>query len=148
LDSGEAKNFPGHTTPVNCVAFSPGGKHIVSGGGVVHLSDLEKKPGELKVWDAKAGQVIHSLNGHSHAVCGVAFSPDGKRLVSGGADKTLMVWDVETGQRLIPPLKGHKGCVRCVTISQDGKRIISGSGDSVGGEPGRPWMRELKIWDA
>jgi WD40 repeat protein len=65
----------------------------------------------------------------------VAFSPDGKRIVSGSADKTLRLWDAETGKAISKPLKGHTGEVISVAFSPDGKRIVSGSTD-----------RTLRIW--
>ena len=54
----------------------------------------------------------------------MAFSPDGKRLVSGSEDKTVKVWDAETGQETLT-LKGHTGGVTSVAFSPDGKRIVS-----------------------
>ena len=47
----------------------------------------------MKVWDAASGQETLTLKGHTDWVSSVAFSPDGKRLVSGSHDKTLKVWD-------------------------------------------------------
>jgi hypothetical protein len=49
------------------------------------------------VWEAETGQEILTLNGHSDAVWSVAFSPDGKRIVSGSHDKTVMVWELGDG---------------------------------------------------
>ena len=43
-------------------------------------------------WDAQTGQETLTLKGHSDIVWSVGFSPDGKRIVSGG-DKTVKVWD-------------------------------------------------------
>ena len=60
----------------------------------------------------------------------VAFSPDGRRIVSAAATKTstAKVWDAATGQELLS-LKGHTGPVTSVAFSPDGQRILTGSGD-------------------
>ncbi|KIL53895.1 hypothetical protein M378DRAFT_93416, partial [Amanita muscaria Koide BX008] len=65
------------------------------------------------------------------------FSPDGKRIASGSHDKTICIWDVETGEQVTNPLKGHTGYVRSVAFSPDGKRIASGSND-----------KTIYVWDA
>jgi WD40 repeat protein len=65
----------------------------------------------------------------------MAFSPDGKRIVSGSFDNTLKVWDAETGQETLT-LEGHSGSVTSVSFSPDGKRIVSGSTDDT-----------VKIWN-
>ena len=58
----------------------------------------------------------------------MAFSADGKRIVSGSEDKTVKVWDAATGQEVLT-LKGHTGQVTSVAFSPDGKRIVSGGGE-------------------
>ena len=58
----------------------------------------------------------------------VAFSPDGKRIVTGSSDRTARVWDAETGTEKLA-LKGHTGRVTSVAFSPDGKRIVTGAGD-------------------
>jgi hypothetical protein len=77
-----------------------------------------------------------TLRGHTNWVYSVAFSADGKRIVSGSEDNTLKVWDAATGQETLT-LKGHTGWVYSVAFSPDGKRIVSGS-----------WDNTLKVWDA
>ena len=57
------------------------------------------------------------------------MSPDGRRIVSGSCDRTVAVWDLETGTRL-HTLAGHQGAVYSVAVSPDGRRIVSGSDDS------------------
>jgi len=77
------------------------------------------------------------LVGHSTFVTSVAFSPDGKHIVSGSHDKTIRLWDAETGQQLQSPLKGHEHSVTSVAFSPDGKCIVSGSEDMT-----------IQLWDA
>ena len=92
----------------------------------------------MKVWDAATGQPVGApLNGHTDEVTSVAFSPDGKRIVTGSDDKTVQVWDAATGQPVGPPLKGHTDAVTSVAFSPDGKRIVSGSAD-----------KTVRVWDA
>ena len=54
----------------------------------------------------------------------MAFSPDGRWIVSGNSDKTLKVWDAATGQRTLS-LRGHTRSVDSVAFSADGRRIVS-----------------------
>ena len=77
-----------------------------------------------------------TLKGHSSSVFSVSFSPDGKRIVSGSRDKTLKVWDAQTGGEMLA-LTGHSASVNSVSFSSDGMRIVSGSEDNT-----------LKVWDA
>ena len=66
----------------------------------------------------------------------MAFSPDGKRLVSASEDETVKVWDAATGQETLT-LKGHTDRVASVAFSPDGKRLVSAS-----------WDKTVKVWDA
>jgi hypothetical protein len=82
--------------------------------------------------------LIRTLEGHSDPVWGCAFSPDGKLIVSASSasyDRSLKVWDSETG-RLLRSLEGHSSCVRGCAFSPDGNLIVSASDDNT-----------LKVWD-
>ncbi|KAG6907799.1 hypothetical protein DXG01_007338 [Tephrocybe rancida] len=90
-------------------------------------------------WDTTTGLEIKDnhriFKGHKDYVSSVAFSPDSKRLVSGSADKTAIVWDVQSGLA-ITPLKGHSRGLHSVKYSPDGRHIASGSEDFT-----------VRIWD-
>ena len=55
----------------------------------------------LNVWDAATGAKISVLEGHSEAVYGVSFSPDGGKMTTGGADRSVLVWDARSGEQVI-----------------------------------------------
>jgi dipeptidyl aminopeptidase/acylaminoacyl peptidase len=90
----------------------------------------------VKLWDLGTGKELPPLVGHSHKICSAAFSPDGKRLVSGSANGSARVWDTETGRQVFP-LSGHRDPVWSVAFSFDGRRIVTASGD-----------HSAKVWDA
>jgi WD40 repeat protein len=74
---------------------------------------------------------------HESRVHSVAFSPDGKRIVSGSNDKTLRLWDASNGQPIGKPFHGNESAVTSVAFSPDGKRIVSGNSD-----------KTVRVWDA
>ena len=79
--------------------------------------------------------LISTFLGHAGSVIAVALSADGRWAISGSDDKTLKLWDVETGQ-VLRTFRGHAGSVNAVALSADGRRAISGSYD-----------KTLKLWD-
>ena len=85
----------------------------------------------------QTGEALLTLRGHQAAVSSVAFSPDGRRIVSGSFDNTIKLWDAEKGGEALLTLRGHQETVLSVAFSPDGKRIVSGSEDNT-----------IKLWDA
>ncbi|KAG6326172.1 hypothetical protein ID866_12917 [Astraeus odoratus] len=84
----------------------------------------------IRVWDAHTGSQIGSpFEGHTDSVLSVAFSPDGRWIVSGSFDKTIRVWDAHPGSQIQNSFEGHAGCVESVSFSSDGMFVVSGSLD-------------------
>ncbi len=75
------------------------------------------------------------LAGHSGTVISVSVSPDGKTLASSSADRTIKLWNLETGKE-IRTLTGHTNSVDGISFSPDGKTLASGSAD-----------RTIKLWN-
>ncbi len=83
------------------------------------------------------GKTILTYRGHLQAVYGMAWSPDGSRIASVGADKTVQVWDATTGMNLFTYSK-HKGTTNGIAwLPQAGTRIASASGDTT-----------VQVWDS
>jgi WD40 repeat protein len=106
LSQGQpVRTLTGHTNQVFSVAFSPDGRLLASGscGKVENYSCVQ---GEIKLWEVASGREVRTLRGHTDYVFSVAFSPDGRLLASGSADKTIKLWEVATG-REVRTLTGH-----------------------------------------
>jgi hypothetical protein len=91
----------------------------------------------VKLWDARTGRELRTLSGHASSVMAVAYSPDGKTLLSGSDDKTVKLWDAGTGQEL-RTFSGHTSGVDSAAYSPDGRTVVSGSGGD----------GTVKLWDA
>jgi len=73
--------------------------------------------------------LVRFLRGHSDKVWSVAFSPDGRILASGSADKTVILWNANAHRQTGLPLRGHEDAVFSVAFSRDHKILASGSAD-------------------
>jgi hypothetical protein len=82
----------------------------------------------VRLWTLDGKPAAEPFKGHRGWVNSVAFSPDGKRIVSRGSDGTLRLWTLD-GKPAAEPFTGHAGEVSSVAFSPDGMRIVSGGGD-------------------
>jgi Tol biopolymer transport system component/energy-coupling factor transporter ATP-binding protein EcfA2 len=112
-----------HEVYVIAVAFSPDGKYVISGGCDKKDENYRCIGGTARVWEAQTGREIARMS-HNNAVVAVAFSPDGKYVVSGSFDGTVRVWETQTGHEVAR--KSYMS--NEVAFSPDGKYIISGGG--------------------
>lgn len=88
----------------------------------------------LSYWKAGTHEV-KTFRGHSQGVWSVGYSPDGQTLASGGSDRYLRLWEIETG-RLIRSLRGHTHDIRQVAFSPDGQILATASED-----------RTIRLWN-
>jgi WD40 repeat protein/serine/threonine protein kinase len=130
---GEEQQTPRHRfrgragMGLRTLAFSPDGGRLAAGG--------EKNT--VKIWNVQTERELQSLEGHSGAVWGTAFSPDpeGRWVASAGEDSTVKVWDSRSGE-LVHSFRGHTGLVSSLAFSRDGRQLLSGSRD-----------KTVKVWN-
>lgn len=79
--------------------------------------------------------LVRTLTGHTKTISDIVITPDGRRVVSAGWDKTLRIWELSSGQ-CVSSIEGHTEQITVVAITPDGKYIISGG-----------WDKSLKIFD-
>lgn len=112
------------------VAFSPDGELLANAyeaNGII---------GTIGLWDAQTGELRHVLEEYHGLLTCLAFSPDGKTLVSSSGDAEIIFWDIPTTQRRYSLTTQHTGPVSSVAFSPDGKTLASGSYDQT-----------LRLWD-
>ena len=114
-----------------CMAYSPDGQRLATGG-----TDQS-----VKLWDITSGQEILTLRGHTDFVQGIAFTPDGCRIVSGG-DRSIRIWDGRPwndGERFgddVVTLRGHVDSVNAVVFHPRLAELATASTDGT-----------IKIWN-
>lgn len=119
---------------ISSVAISPDGKIFVSDcGNLIKVWELPQD-NFINIWSQNP-KLVYTLTGHTGKVTTMGISKDSKKLVSGSEDKTIKIWNLQTGH-LIKTLEGHVGKINCLAISPDNQIIVSASND-----------KTVKIWD-
>lgn len=101
--------------------------------------DFESACNHLILWNWKTGQEIRRFEGQRDVIYSVAFSPDGREILSGSGpsgpfsahsgDNDVMLWDLQSGE-ILRRLQGHKDAVFRVAFRPDGRSAVSSSADS------------------
>jgi len=160
----EIRTFPDQYC-YSSIVFTPNGKHIFNGRYIMDIETGNKnftaegnedviainndgsqilytslresavRDGRNIILIDMVSWTMRTFDGHSGTVLSVAFSPDGKQIVSGSLDRTIKLWDAETGNE-IRTFSGHTSHVFSVSFSPDGRQILSCSADGT-----------IRLWD-
>ncbi len=160
----ELRRLEGLDGPAHVLTFAPGGKWLASAGGpfdrgirlwdvaagkvVRHFRDTGlplftadgthlalMADGRLLLWDVARDREARRLpEGSGYRVA--AFSPDGARVATAGAEPVIRLWDVASGRELFPS-PGHAAGVSAVAFAPDGRTVATAGGDGT-----------IRLWDA
>jgi Planctomycete cytochrome C/WD domain, G-beta repeat len=111
---------------VLCLAVSPDGKRIASGG-------CDRT---VRVWEYPSGKLEQAIENHADWVLGVTFAPDGKHLLTCSRDKTAKVWDLAAKESVLT-FPEHQAPVFGIAVKADSKAGFSGGAD-----------KQLRTWNA
>jgi WD40 repeat protein len=110
--------LPGLSERLQSLSFSADGGLLMASGGT------PAQFGEVQFWDLKAGKLLRSVTLTGDTVFGGSLSPDGSRAAVGGADNTVRLLDVSTGNEL-HKIGNHENWVLATVFGVDGKRVVS-----------------------
>jgi len=128
VDTGEVFSKSASNDSVNCLALSPDGKLLASGGEVVFGGGV----GSVMLWETPRCRNLLGIQRHERSIQSLAFSPDGNVLAAGARDGEVLLWDVESGLQTWN-VKARRRDVNCIAFSPDGKTLASGG--------------RLQLWD-
>ncbi len=126
VSNGIAEKIQMAENTSHSAAFSPDGQRLA------FITDQT-----VTVWDLAQSKAVLELAGHTDLVYSVAWSPNGRRLLTAGEDQTARIWDAADGRLLQTLRGGHTQAVTAAVFSPDGVRAATSAQDGV-----------TVVWDA
>jgi WD40 repeat protein len=108
---------------VYSVVFSPDGNTLAVSCG------NDQGPGEIRLYSVNEGKLLCTLKGHTKRIGCLAYTPDGKTLISGSQDKRCLIWNTASNKST-GSLDGHTEEIVSVSISRNGKQVVTSDRDS------------------
>ena len=105
----------------HALAFAPDGRTLA-------LAEWQSNEGDILLWDLEANRLRSRLAGHTDGIGQLAFSRDGRLLVSGGRDKKIMFWDPDTAA-MLGVIRDAGGMVNALALTPDGTQLAFVTGD-------------------
>jgi len=118
--SKKLRESNGRTEGPLCVAFAPDGKSVAAGFYF----------GNIMIWDARTGEELMTLVGHTNEVNAILYTPDSRRIVSASDDATVKLWDTASGMEVIT-LRGHARRVSSAAMTADGRWLLTSGGGGI-----------------
>jgi Tol biopolymer transport system component len=123
--------WKGHSDAVRALVYSRDGKRLAAAGGPGGSA------GEVRIWNVEQNREERTFGAdHPDSILSLAWSPDGTRIVTASADRSLKIWNTADG-RLLSTLRDHADMVYGVSWSADGKLLVSAGAD-----------KQVKVWNA
>ena len=116
------QRLPGKAERILSIAYSKDGSTLVAGGGT------PAQFGEVQIWDARAGKLLHSATLTNDTVFGASLAPDASKVAVGAADNTVHVLETSTGKELYK-IGNHENWVLATVFGMDSKRFVSAGRD-------------------
>src|SRR5688572_28322565 len=117
---------PGLEGKVYALALSPDERWLAVGGwmGYYRESGVDDESNWIPLYHFASGRLTALLKGHTRLALSLAFSPDSKKLISGGFDSTAIIWDIDRREP-VRRLQGHRGDILSVAFAPDGQRVVT-----------------------
>ena len=119
---------PGKEGSITALAISPDDRWLVTGGWFSADGALEPCCGDVRVYDLSTRKLVALLKGHTDALTSLAFSSDGRHLLSGSADKTAILWDVGS-RTALREFSSHKAAVTNAAFVDGGATVVTAGSD-------------------
>ncbi len=129
------RTLEGNTQDIKAIAFSPNGLLLAGVGTRKGPWQRDAVRGRLDIWEARSGRLLLSIPAHADSINGVAWSPDGKTVATGGSrsggdwggqwhEGEINLWDARAG-KLLRTMTAGGATVGHIAFSPDGRTLVS-----------------------